>query len=76
MQSTPGGTRNELVEFTAGEQFAAQFQVDPGSLGGAFGLAIGRNANEPVSPPWMITKTRSASGPLMATGDGHDGKNN
>jgi hypothetical protein len=36
----PGGNPNELVEFTREGQFVAQFQVDPGAAGGAFGLAI------------------------------------
>jgi hypothetical protein len=31
---------NELVEFTRDGKFVAQFQVDPGPAGGAFGLAI------------------------------------
>jgi hypothetical protein len=31
---------NELVEFTRDGKFVAQFQVDPGAPGGAFGLAI------------------------------------
>jgi DNA-binding beta-propeller fold protein YncE len=37
----PNGTQNLLVEFTPAGQFVAQFQVDPGAAGGAFGLAIG-----------------------------------
>jgi hypothetical protein len=37
-----GGSQNELVEFTREGKFVAQFQVDPGSAGGAFGLAFGR----------------------------------
>ena len=39
----PGGTQNELVEFTIGGAFVAQFQVDPGPAGGAFGLGFGRS---------------------------------
>jgi hypothetical protein len=35
-----GGTQNALVEFTTFGQFIAQFQVDPGPGGGAFGLAF------------------------------------
>jgi hypothetical protein len=35
-----GGNPNELVEFTREGQFVAQFQVDPGGPGGAFGIAI------------------------------------
>jgi DNA-binding beta-propeller fold protein YncE len=35
-----GGTQNELVEFTPQGKFVAQFQVDPGPAGAAFGLAI------------------------------------
>jgi len=35
----PGGTQNALVEFTPQGQFVAEFQVDPGPGGGAFGLA-------------------------------------
>jgi hypothetical protein len=35
----PGGTQNALVEFTQFGQFVAQFQVDSGAPGGAFGLA-------------------------------------
>jgi len=31
---------NELVEFTPKGQFVAQFQVDPGNAGGAFGVAL------------------------------------
>jgi hypothetical protein len=34
-----GGTQNALVEFTPLGQFVAQYQVDPGPPGGAFGLA-------------------------------------
>jgi len=37
----PGGTQNALVEFTAFGKFVAQYQVDPGAVGAAFGLAIG-----------------------------------
>lgn len=37
----PGGTQNALVEFTPQGAFVAQFQVDPGAAGGAFGLAFG-----------------------------------
>ncbi len=36
----PGGLPNELVEFTRDGKFVAQFQVDPGNPGGAFGLAF------------------------------------
>jgi DNA-binding beta-propeller fold protein YncE len=36
----PGGTQNALVEFTPQGQFVAEFQVDPGPGGGAFGLAF------------------------------------
>jgi DNA-binding beta-propeller fold protein YncE len=36
----PGGTQNALVEFTPKGQFVAQFQVDSGAAGGAFGLAF------------------------------------
>lgn len=36
----PGGTQNALVEFTPQGQFVAEFQVDPGAGGGAFGLAF------------------------------------
>ena len=35
-----GGTQNALVEFTQQGKFVAQFQVDPGAGGGAFGLAF------------------------------------
>jgi len=35
-----GGTQNALVEFTPQGKFIAQFQVDPGAGGGAFGLAF------------------------------------
>lgn len=35
-----GGTQNALVEFTQTGQFVAQYQVDPGAPGAAFGLAI------------------------------------
>ncbi len=35
-----GGTQNALVEFTKNGKFVAQFQVDPGAGGGAFGLAF------------------------------------
>ncbi len=37
----PGGTDNELVEFTLAGSFVAQYQVDPGAPGAAFGLAFG-----------------------------------
>jgi hypothetical protein len=36
----PGGTQNALVEFTPHGKFIAQFQVDSGAGGGAFGLAF------------------------------------
>lgn len=42
----PGGMQNELVEFTIDGKFVAQFQVDSGTAGGAFGLAFGRSAGE------------------------------
>lgn len=35
-----GGLQNELVEFTQFGKFVAQFQVDPGPGGGAFGMAF------------------------------------
>jgi hypothetical protein len=35
-----GGTQNALVEFTPQGKFVAQFQVDPGNPGAAFGLAF------------------------------------
>ena len=35
-----GGTQNALVEFTQFGKFVAQYQVDPGPGGAAFGLAI------------------------------------
>jgi DNA-binding beta-propeller fold protein YncE len=35
-----GGTQNALVEFTQFGKFVAQFQVDPGPGGGAFGMAF------------------------------------
>ena len=35
-----GGTQNALVEFTQFGKFVAQYQVDPGAPGAAFGLAI------------------------------------
>ncbi|HTA67689.1 MAG TPA: hypothetical protein VK776_05405 [Bryobacteraceae bacterium] len=41
-----GGMQNELVEFTIGGKFVAQFQVDSGAGGGAFGLAFGRSDGE------------------------------
>jgi hypothetical protein len=37
----PGGTQNALVEFTTSGQFVAQYQLDSGAGGAAFGLAIG-----------------------------------
>jgi hypothetical protein len=37
-----GGEQNDLVEFTIAGKFVAQFQVDPGPAGGAFGLGFGR----------------------------------
>jgi hypothetical protein len=40
-----GGTQNALVEFTQTGQFVAQYQVDPGAGGAAFGLAI---SNDPL----------------------------
>ena len=36
----PGGTQNDLVEFTRQGQFVANFQVDSGAGGGAFGIAV------------------------------------
>lgn len=41
----PGGTQNALVEFTIAGRFVAQFQIDPGPGGGAFGLGFGRTDN-------------------------------
>jgi DNA-binding beta-propeller fold protein YncE len=41
-----GGMQNELVEFTIDGKFVAQFQVDSGAGGGAFGLAFGRSGGE------------------------------
>jgi hypothetical protein len=41
-----GGEQNDLVEFTIGGQFVAQFQVDSGAAGGAFGLGFGRSGGE------------------------------
>ncbi len=41
-----GGMQNELVEFTVGGRFVAQFQVDSGAAGGAFGLAFSRSGGE------------------------------
>jgi hypothetical protein len=35
-----GGTQNDLVEFTRHGQFVANFQVDSGAGGGAFGIGI------------------------------------
>lgn len=40
------GTQNELVEFTVGGKFVAEFQVDPGPAGGAFGLGFGRSGGD------------------------------
>jgi hypothetical protein len=37
----PAGERLLHVEFTPQGKFVAQFQVDPGSAGAAFGLAVG-----------------------------------
>ncbi|HEV2689189.1 MAG TPA: hypothetical protein VGV35_11560, partial [Bryobacteraceae bacterium] len=45
----PGGSQNELVEFTRDGVFVTQFQVDPGPAGGAFGLAFGKGGRrDPV----------------------------
>jgi hypothetical protein len=41
-----GGTQNALVEFTREGKFVAQYQVDSGSPGGAFGLAFGGSDDE------------------------------
>jgi sugar lactone lactonase YvrE len=41
-----GGTQNALVEFTPAGQFVAQYQVDPGPPGAAFGLAF---SNDPFN---------------------------
>ncbi|HEX5227142.1 MAG TPA: hypothetical protein VFW44_05505 [Bryobacteraceae bacterium] len=38
-----GGSANELVEFTIHGSFVAEFQVDPGNAGAAFGLAFSRD---------------------------------
>jgi hypothetical protein len=35
-----GGMQNELVEFTKTGEFVAEYQVDPGPGGGAFGVAV------------------------------------
>jgi hypothetical protein len=42
-----GGSPNELVEFTQTGEFVAQYQVDPGAPGAAFGLAF---SYDPVNP--------------------------
>ena len=39
-----GGSPNELVEFTTQGTFVAQFEVDPGNAGAAFGLAFSRDS--------------------------------
>jgi uncharacterized protein (TIGR03118 family) len=36
----PGGTANELVEYSAMGKFVGAFQVDPGTAGAAFGIAL------------------------------------
>jgi hypothetical protein len=41
----PGGTQNALVEFNTDGHFVAQFQLDMGAGGGAFGLAFGQAAD-------------------------------
>jgi hypothetical protein len=46
MRLNPGGTQNALVEFTANGKFVAQFQVDSGAGGGAFGLAFSRGDDD------------------------------
>jgi DNA-binding beta-propeller fold protein YncE len=38
-----GGLQNELVEFTPFGKFIAQYQVDPGAAGAAFGIAVSGN---------------------------------
>ena len=37
----PGGAPNQLVEFTPQGRFVAQFQIDFGAPGAAFGIALG-----------------------------------
>jgi hypothetical protein len=44
----PTGTQNLLIEFTRDGQFVAQFQIDSGNPGGAFGLAISASGNHVV----------------------------
>jgi uncharacterized protein (TIGR03118 family) len=36
----PGGTPNDLVEYTRKGKFVGDFQVDPGAVGAAFGIAL------------------------------------
>jgi uncharacterized protein (TIGR03118 family) len=42
----PGGTANDLVEFTRKGKFVADFQLDTGNPGAAFGLAISTDNGE------------------------------
>lgn len=44
----PATTQNFLVEFTPSGQFVAQFQVDSGAPGGAFGLAISDSERDAI----------------------------
>jgi len=67
-----GGEQNDLVEFTIGGQFVAQFQVDSGAAGGActaderMGLAGGANDNDQKSEVRSHCKTSSDRGDAQA----------
>jgi DNA-binding beta-propeller fold protein YncE len=43
-----GGTQNALVEFTQEGKFVAQFQIDSGAPGAAFGIALSSNPFNPI----------------------------
>jgi hypothetical protein len=46
-----GGTQNELLEFTPQGYLVAQFELDAGAPGGAFGIAGIRSQGPSFSPP-------------------------
>ena len=53
----PGGTQNDLVEFTRRGQFVANFQVDSGAGGGSFAIAVRDRKAGFDSPLWTTIRT-------------------
>jgi len=58
----PGGTPNELVEFTPQGRLVAEYEMDAGAPGGTFGIASIVSQALSASPPWMTISIRSRFG--------------